>query len=543
MRRSVAADPGNPEFRSNLGQLLAARGKVADGIAELEQAIALAPGFRPARLALARLANQALDHTRAEQHARLLVAADDRDGEAWSALGSALYGLQRTGEATVALRRAVEFAPGYATARQNLATVLAAEERSEEALALIAECDRLGIRDRSLDRARARALMQLDRYDESESVLIGLVAVAPDDLDAQFLLSQLRHVRGDPDFARTIREAADRTDAPLAVRMAYADMMRRAGATVVAEELLRDLIGRHGSRPELLGSLGTILQESGRYAEAVTVSRAAAAAQPDNATAAENMVAALLSAGEARDALPTIERFRTLAPQDQRWITYRADVARQCGENLFDEWCGLEQLVRVYDVEPPPGYASMAEFHAVLRPALLARHTQMLHPLDQSLRFGTQTSRGLTTDSDPAIGAFLSALTAPLAAYQAEIGHSAAHPFLERNTTAVRLAGCWSVCLRRGGFHVNHIHPQGWISSAYYVSVPAEAADRAGRYGWLKFGEPRFPMPAGKAGRFVEPRPGMLVLFPSYLWHGTTPIQGAEPRLTIAFDAVPTRPS
>jgi hypothetical protein len=36
----------------------------------------------------------------------------------------------------------------------------------------------------------------------------------------------------------------------------------------------------------------------------------------------------------------------------------------------------------------------------------------------------------------------------------------------------------------------------------------------------------------------LEPRPGRLVLFPSYLWHGTTAIHEAEPRLTIAFDVV-----
>lgn len=540
MRRSVECAPGNPEYRSNLGQLLAARGKLADGIAELGQALALAPGFRPARLARARLANQARDHAQAEQHARQLVAADDRDSEAWSALGSALYGLQRADEAATALRRAVAIAPDYATARQSLATVLAAEEHSEEALAQIAECDRLSIRDRSLELARARAFMQLDRYGESESVLVSLIAAAPDDLEAQFLLSQLRHIRGDPDFARSIREAANRPDAQLAVRMAYADTMRRSGATAVAEELLRDLIDRHGPRPELLGSLGTILQELGHYAEAVAVTRAAAAAQPDNATAAENMVAALLSAGEAQGALPTIERFRAIAPKDQRWITYRADVARQCSESLFDEWCDLERLVRVYDVPPPPGYSSMAEFHGVLRPILEARHRQKLHPLDQSFRFGTQTSRGLLSGTDPVIRAFLSSLAAPLAAYQAEIGHAAAHPLRERNTAPARLVGCWSVRLHRGGFHVNHIHPQGWISSAYYVTIPGEVEDTSLRSGWIKFGEPLHPMPQGRAGRYIQPREGRLVLFPSYLWHGTNPILGDEPRMSIAFDAVPT---
>jgi uncharacterized protein (TIGR02466 family) len=162
-----------------------------------------------------------------------------------------------------------------------------------------------------------------------------------------------------------------------------------------------------------------------------------------------------------------------------------------------------------------------------------------MHPLDQSLRGGTQTARGLLSDPDPLIRLYLAQLAKPLAEYQAAIGHDSAHPMLARNTGPARLTGSWSVRLRRGGFHVNHIHPQGWISSAYYVSVPEEIADPTMKSGWLKFAEPRFPMPSGGPLRLIQPKPGRLVLFPSYLWHGTNPMAGDEPRLTIAFDALP----
>jgi hypothetical protein len=37
----------------------------------------------------------------------------------------------------------------------------------------------------------------------------------------------------------------------------------------------------------------------------------------------------------------------------------------------------------------------------------------------------------------------------------------------------------------------------------------------------------------------VLPKEGQLVIFPSYLWHGTTPFVAEEPRLTLAFDALP----
>ena len=77
------------------------------------------------------------------------------------------------------------------------------------------------------------------------------------------------------------------------------------------------------------------------------------------------------------------------------------------------------------------------------------------------------------------------------------------------------------------------------MSSVYYVDVPAEVADEQAMSGWLKFGEPRYPSPIMKPERYLQPRAGRLVLFPSYFWHGTNPIHGSQPRTTIAFDALP----
>jgi hypothetical protein len=58
----------------------------------------------------------------------------------------------------------------------------------------------------------------------------------------------------------------------------------------------------------------------------------------------------------------------------------------------------------------------------------------------------------------------------------------------------------------------------------------------------LTFGEPSIattpPLPAEYS---VRPGVGMLVLFPSYFWHGTVPFSSDQPRLTVAFDAVPDR--
>lgn len=539
LRASVDLEPRNPEFRANLAQLLAARGHPEVALQQFEQAVGSDGRFRPARLGLARLANRLARHELAETHARVLVRANARDSEAWSALGVALDGLGRTAEARDAFERAVGIAPGYFAARFNLAATLCKEERALEALAQVEAAERLGVPDPRLAMTRARALMLLDRYDEAEKALVGLLAGRPFDNDAHFLLAQLRHVRGDADFAAALRTAAAMPGAPPAVGMLHADMLRRTDRRDAAEQILRGLLQGFGPQPQLLSSLGSVLHESGRHAEAVAVARQAAAAMPDDVPIVENYVAALLSAGEPAEAVVAIERFRQRAPLDQRWITYRIDAARQLGEALFDEWCDVERFVRPYDLPPPPGFATIAEFNEALRPVIEARHAQRHHPLDQSLRMGTQTSRGLLSDDEPLLVAFRRALEEPIAAYQAAIGHDARHPLLARNVAPARLVGCWSVRLRRGGHHVNHIHPEGWISSAYYLAVPAEVEDPVARSGWIKFGEPLFPMPGGEPLRYVQPRTGRLVLFPSYMWHGTTPIHGDEPRMTIAFDAVP----
>jgi hypothetical protein len=60
--------------------------------------------------------------------------------------------------------------------------------------------------------------------------------------------------------------------------------------------------------------------------------------------------------------------------------------------------------------------------------------------------------------------------------------------------------------------------------------------------GILSFGQPGIAThPALPAEFSVRPKAGMLVLFPSYFWHGTLPFSSPQARLTVAFDAVPGR--
>jgi hypothetical protein len=46
-------------------------------------------------------------------------------------------------------------------------------------------------------------------------------------------------------------------------------------------------------------------------------------------------------------------------------------------------------------------------------------------------------------------------------------------------------------------------------------------------------------MADGWGERWVEPKPGTLVLMPGYFFHGTSPMRVDENRVCVAFDVVP----
>lgn len=388
---------------------------------------------------------------------------------------------------------------------------------------------------------RSNEYLELQWFDEAERELERAVELKPSDTAAQFGLAKLRYMRGDPAFARDLAGAAgrDRDDANLQIQ--FAEVLRMTGDLAGAELLWRDMIARSGPRAEFRAGLAVVLHEAGRVDEALEVALSPGPDQQGNHVPAETVSAILLSLGRADEAMPLIRAERARAPLDQVWIAHEATAARIGGDPAYEELYDYDRYVRVYDIEAPPGFGSVEELNAALADSLFARHGLVRPPFNQSMRFGTQTTGNLVAAPDPAIRGALAAFHEPIADYRAKLGRADDHPLSVRNRGEADYTGCWSVRLKAQGFHVNHLHPEGWLSSAYYVSVPDETADAEKQSGWLKFGEPAQPVPGAGPARTLQPKPGRLVLFPSYMWHGTTAIHGAEPRLTMAFDVI-TRP-
>ena len=539
MRQSLALEPRNAEFRVNFGNLLRRSGRLTDAVGIYREALGIDQRHRGALLGLARSLNDLSRHTEAEAEARKLVALAPQDPHAWSTLAMTLRDQQLLTDAEAAYQRAIALAPNDGAAHHNLGSVLARMDRAEEALATLARAQALGVDGFELAFNRGNALLQLYRIDEAEAAFARAVDLQPLHGDAQVNLARLRFMRGDPDFARGIVAAAAAHRGKSQIQVLLARVLRRAGDLAGAEALLRDEATLSGGSPTTRGALAEVLLDENRLNEAEIEALAAVTAQPDDGAYTDTLVTILMARGRIRHAVPFIRRQRQLFPQQQGWIAHEAVAARLLADPLYQHLYDYDRLVRSYDLESPPGWGSMAELNNAALAALHQRHRFNTHPLDQSLRNGSQTTRNLLMDDDPAIRALLQAFTLPIEDYCSHLGSDAAHPLSARNAGVASLFSAWSVQLRREGFHVNHVHPQGWLSSAYYVAVPEETRDESLKSGWLKFGETRYPVPGATAEGVVQPLPGRLVLFPSYMWHGTTPIHGDQTRTTIAFDAVP----
>ena len=104
-----------------------------------------------------------------------------------------------------------------------------------------------------------------------------------------------------------------------------------------------------------------------------------------------------------------------------------------------------------------------------------------------------------------------------------------------------KLDSLWVNLLKSGGHHSGHIHPHSILSGTLYVEVPPGS-------GAIRFEDPRLTLMMAAPPRAkgapeelqpfvtVEPRPGLLLMWESWLRHEVLPGSGRGERLSISFN-------
>lgn len=444
-----------------------------------------------------------------------------RDARLAQVCGLAARNLGDLAAALGAFERAHALAPTDALIAHSLARCRL--EAGVSAVVAFAAALRLAPRDGSVIQGMAAARFAAGDGPGAEAEIDRVLRSEPLWLEGHATLARLRHIAGDPDDLRSYRAA-------LAVRPRDAELWLAFAATVLLAErydmlasVVSEARGAIGRSPALDLYDAIAADETGQSALASRLFAQLSA--PSEPHAMVWHVRHLLRTARIDEAAALAERGIGRAGGRILW-PYLALVWRLRGDPRWRWLEGREEFVRVFDLD-----LSTAEL------ARLAAHLRALHiarrqPLDQSVRGGTQTDGPLFSRTAPEIVDLRRQVDAAITAYVAALPPpDGRHPLLSPPRDRLRFAGSWSVRLTDGGYHADHVHPQGWISSALYVALP----EPAGKDGWLTLGSSRALLPDLAPFREIEPRPGRLVLFPSTMWHGTRRFTAGE-RLTVAFD-------
>ena len=104
----------------------------------------------------------------------------------------------------------------------------------------------------------------------------------------------------------------------------------------------------------------------------------------------------------------------------------------------------------------------------------------------------------------------------------------------------IEIPNIWSIINKRGSSNAMHIHSNSYISAAYYVKAPEKCGD-------IVFYDPRQSrlIRKPKISKLnslngeevnIKPTDGLLVLFPSYLYHSVNENLSNEERIVISFN-------
>jgi tetratricopeptide (TPR) repeat protein len=543
LKRIVAMENGPPEIIGALADSLGTAGRNSEAAEQWTRLAQLRPDLADAHL------NRAVTYTNAGENEAALAAAEeglDRfPGHARliAAKAAALKNLGRIDDSLKAFELAVEAGPSRPRIRYNQAVTLRAACRYDEACEAFAEAHRLGMAGSEFVAHWAAAELEAGNVDRAAELYNQAVAEKPENSEAMTGLTRLEIEYRDGsrafDHYRAWAEKQGSADAWVSWVHALAGNKRNEEAAQVG----RQGIARVGRDPDLVILTAFAEGITGDAGEALAEIEALPVDVDARPLGLVSKIQLALRSGQYAKAAELAEDYNRRTDEDQiGWSLL--SLAWRMLDDPREHWlCDYERLVMVTEVPSPDGSLSPQEFATMVASALDPLHQTLVAPGNQSLLHGTQTSGALFDRPDPVIQAFRQGVMDAAAEAISKLPDDATHPFLKRKSTRFGFSGSWSVRLQGGGgHHVPHFHGLGWMSSAYYARLPDYTEEqRARQEGWIEFGRPpdMFNMDI-EPRRIVEPKVGRLVLFPSFMLHGTRPFgEGRGDRLTAAFDYQP----
>ncbi|MDF3064781.1 MAG: tetratricopeptide repeat family protein [Polyangiaceae bacterium] len=287
---------------------------------------------------------------------------------------------------------------------------------------------------------------------------------------------------------------------------------------------------------------GTALRARGQLDSALECFARAAALEPSWPKALQSLATAAMELGRWTVARQSCERWLAQAPGNVEALGLWSIALDELGERATADELLDTSLMTQRELREAPGGGSLREFNAALgRAAHEDPSLRVPEANDARYHCPTLFISGEVRDAPGDVGARLQSwVSAQVEEYVRALREQvSSHPFTRAAPERWELKS-WFAVLAREGQLEPHVHYDSYVSAVYYVHVPRsmQGGAHAGSFE-LSGGPSRFPCRHRRAPFTVKPREGLLLLFPSYFYHRTLPFHAAQPRISVAFDAVP----
>ena len=465
-----------PELYVQLSQTLQLRGQMDHAVLAAQEALAKKPEFEPALLKLAELyLNSAGKLEKAETTIKQLIARNPAHPSAYGLLGIIYLKLRKFDEAEATVRRSLEINPHNGATYANLSLV---------------QC-------------------QLGKLDEAEIHARKAVSLTPQFHKVHSQLGHVLYLKGQLDAAEAaLNDSLKITQTDFQTHMALSAVYLARGNKQVAFQLLDHILAQTRNIDfyhQLVYAMWPILQNPGFAHFACNVSLRV---RPGASEALAIQCVTLNDLGE-RDMLGKLSDF--------------------------------DRLVKARRLPVPQGFADLESFNYALTETIRNASALKFEPVGKAI-IGGYRLQPMGEDLNLATAALYRMIRETITEVGADLAACAQYPFLQQKPANYSLQ-MWGNIHHGQGYEFAHYHPDGWISGVYYPKLPAiTREDTPEKQAWIEFGRPREDIPFKRDGwqtKAVRPEEGLLILFPSYMWHRTMPYTGGDERVSIAFDVLP----
>lgn len=508
IERAISVNDADASYYNNLGEARRAFGQNSLAIDAFENALRISPG----------------------------------DVAAHNNLGLALQGLQRYEEARAAYKRALKFAPSDVEVWLNLGNLHREFCHLEESVdafrkaigilpAVAAGHGSLGV-----------TLYEAGDSDAAVASLLRAVELDPLYLEAHENLKKIRWFKGEHDQVNdSFRAACERLPDSGRAFTNLGEALLVSHEYVEAEKALLRATQLQPDVGDAFHALGQTYRYLDRLEQALAVHEKAVVLAPGNALFREEFGATLILAGGYDRAVSELRAGHELHPRRSSILAYLTIALNELGDPSVRELVDYEKFVRVARIDVPEGYDSLDAFNADLHNELAEQFHNPYHPMDQTMRGGTQTPNNLFQHPTGLVRVLKEQITKAVLGFIDDLESTPEHPFLRFINRDFVFTGVWSTIIKEKGFDRSHVHNEGWMSGTYYAKIPEFDETQARENdGCIQFGEPNrmYASERNASQRIIPPQVGTVVLFPSYYWHGVRAFDRNGVRHSVSYDLI-----